>query len=285
LGQTSPEWTRNVLGFYVPYLAHCQRVLDVGCGEGQLIELLQAAGVDAVGIDLDARMVEVCQDRGLDVVQADLFDYLPQHQGRFDGIFCSNLIEHLRAQEAVRFLQAASGTLAPGGILLVTTPNPESLIVHLYEFWRDATHIRLYNRSLLEFLFHWSGLERIESGENSRTTWTSPLDLQEIPQLLEGLSYRPRIVPWELGLPPLPQPDVPKELPALRRVLLVVRRRLGRFLSQAVLFEEFAALNNALFDMQQIERALYEVQNSMLSRPREIFALGFKSSTPAEGTQ
>ena len=73
------------------------------------------------------------------------------------------------------------------GRLLVATPNPASLIVHLHEFWRDPTHVRLYSRPLLEFLFHWAGLEKIESGENPYTAWTSSDEMQEIPVSLEEI--------------------------------------------------------------------------------------------------
>lgn len=299
LGQSSPDWNRDVLEFYVPLLADCQTVLDVGCGEGQLLELLQAAGVNAVGIDLDDRMVEVCQERGLNVERADLFDYLPRHEGQFDGIFCSNLIEHLPARDAVQFLQAAFGALSSGGLLLVTTPNPESLIVHLYEFWRDATHVRLYSPSLLEFLFDWAGFAEIESGENPRTAWTSPLEMQQVPQLLESLSSRPRLMPWDPGPPDAPLPGSRKDSTALRRVIPTLRRRLGRWLAQTIMFEEFAALhgrfaalyehfavlNVALSDSHRIERALYETQNVLLSRPREVFVVGYKPPAQAEGSQ
>jgi SAM-dependent methyltransferase len=172
LDQVDETLNREALAYYVSFFAQCSCVLDVGCGEGQFIELLQAEGVEAVGIDRDARMVETCREKGLNVVLADLFDYLPQHEGQFDGIFSSNLIEHLARKDAIRFIERAFKALPIGGRLLIATPNPASPIVHLYEFWRDATHIRLYNDSLLEFLFHWAGFETIESGENPRTSWT-----------------------------------------------------------------------------------------------------------------
>ena len=56
------------LAYYVPFFAECRRVLDVGCGEGQFIELLQDKGTEAAGIDLDAGMVAVCREKGLDLL-------------------------------------------------------------------------------------------------------------------------------------------------------------------------------------------------------------------------
>lgn len=48
------------------------RVLDVGCGEGELMEVLRATrNVDARGMEIDPDLVERCVSRGLSVVQGD----------------------------------------------------------------------------------------------------------------------------------------------------------------------------------------------------------------------
>jgi len=307
VGQVDGEWNKNVLGFYVPYFAQCHRVLDVGCGEGQFIELLRAEGVEAVGIDFDSQMVEVCRGKGLDVIQADIFDYLPHQEQQVDGIFSSNLIEHFSAHNAQRFAQLALQALSPGGVFLVATPNPTSLIVHLHEFWRDATHVRLYNRSLLEFLLHSAGFEEIDSGENPRTSWAPPPAMQQVPRLLAETSSRQDRVRWDLILPQVVEPtqapkpvsdniQVERERSFLRRLTFSLRRRLARFLAQTVLFEEFASLNRALSDrfaelagfsvaIHQIERTLYETQSGLLVRPREIFVKGVRPPFNREGIE
>ena len=51
-------------------------VLDVGCGRGEFLELLDAAGIPARGIDLNHEMAELCRARGLDVTEADAVGYL-----------------------------------------------------------------------------------------------------------------------------------------------------------------------------------------------------------------
>ena len=56
---------------YLPFFAGASDVLDVGCGRGEFLELLAAAGVSAKGIDLNHEMVEACRARGLEVVEAD----------------------------------------------------------------------------------------------------------------------------------------------------------------------------------------------------------------------
>jgi len=286
LGQADEGWNREVLEFYVPYFAHCHRVLDVGCGQGQFIELLRAKGVIAEGIDVDTHMVEVCQGKGLDPARADLFSYLPQQKEQFDGIFSSNLIEHFSAPDAIQFVRMAFDALVPGGIILISTPNPGSLIVHLNEFWRDATHVRLYSRSLLEFLCAWAGFEDVQSGENPRTTWIPSPDLQAVPELLDGLSSRKWFSLWSTVAE---KTSDAHQRPPLRRLVLSLRRRLARFLAQTVLFEEFDAVADAVAELEstsatlrRVERALYESGSHALLAAREIYVKGTKPSGGSE---
>jgi 2-polyprenyl-3-methyl-5-hydroxy-6-metoxy-1,4-benzoquinol methylase len=294
LGQVDAEANRRVLEFYTPYFATCQHVLDVGCGEGQFIEALAALGVNASGIDADANMVQGCQMKGLQVQQADLFQYLPQHAHEYDGILCSNVIEHMTLSDVLRLLELATASLLPGGVLLFATPNPESLIVHLCEFWRDATHVRLYNRSLLEFLLSWAGLTQVQSRENPVAAWTPPEEMQSIPSLLEHLpSWQSPTLPKAAGQPPA-QMDA---RPRWRRTVSAYRRRLARWLVQPLFYEELgtlkeqfaawterlAALESALevrrTTAQRVGSALYISESRFLVASREIFVAGFKPST------
>jgi SAM-dependent methyltransferase len=290
-GQVSAEENRRVLESYVRHFVKCEHVLDVGCGEGQFIESARAQGINASGVDSDVQMVRVCREKGLNVVEANLFDYLPQQKRQFDGIFSSNVLEHLSVQDALRFLQLSFDALRPGGVLLVATPNPESLIVHLHEFWRDATHVRLYNRSLLEFLLSWSGFCDIQSGGNSKTVWTPPTELRAVPELLEDLAAwgESRLLgPATVSEAVTELEGAERERPFWRRVGFLLRRRLARFLVRTVLFEEFAAIEAKLASMSVTSRraglALYHSLSELLTVPREVFAKGTKPE-PASGRE
>ncbi len=288
-GHASDDWNREVLRFYAPFFKHSTAVLDVGCGQGQFLEWLAAEGIAAQGVDSDTRMVAVCREKGLSVVEADLFAYLAEQQERFDGIFSSNVVEHLSAENVLRFIQLAYAALRPGGILLLATPNPESLIVHLHEFWRDATHVRLYNAPLLAFMLHAQGFRDIMSGANPVTVWTPPADFSRLPQL------------WHPETPAAPGSPEPRPWQALQTAAgsqgpwwRRLRRRVARFLVQTVMFEDFRTLLDGLDSLatgqeeqrQALDRlrqdtgqsvgALHASQNVMLANSREIFAVGHK---------
>ena len=298
-GHVDAAANRRVLEFYTPFFEARRRVLDIGCGEGQFIELLQEHGISAAGIDLDAQMVQGCTTRGLPVEQADLFNYLPGHSAEFDGVFCSNVIEHLAMPDALRLLKLAHDALLPGGVLLLATENPESLIVQLCEFWRDATHVRLYHRSLLEFLLSFTGFSQIQSGENPAAAWNLPENLSAIPDVLA------RLPSWK-AVPPrvssTAQPSAPDTRPLLQRTLSSWQRSLGHWLANTLLYDELAQLRQECLDkehslaslestleswrgnMQQIGLALHQSSSLFLTPSREIFALGIKPAA-GEGSQ
>lgn len=147
-------------------------VLDVGCGRGLFLDLLRESGIDASGIDGNAEAVEECRARGLnDTYVGDALDYLESARAegrRFDGIFCSHLIEHLPGRAAVRLIASSAALLAPGGRLVIVTPNVGNLHVWTRVFWLDPTHVRPYPRELTEAIMTAVGLSIGASYEDTR---------------------------------------------------------------------------------------------------------------------
>jgi 2-polyprenyl-3-methyl-5-hydroxy-6-metoxy-1,4-benzoquinol methylase len=138
-------------------------VLDVGCGRGLFLELLRAAGIDAVGIDHSQESVAACRERGFTVHCQDAREYLAGATGRFGGIFCSHVIEHMGYEDAMRFLELCHQALRDGGLLLLVTPNPEDLTIISEIFWLDPTHVRPYPKALLERMLAAHGFEVVRS--------------------------------------------------------------------------------------------------------------------------
>ena len=126
-----------------PYLAlvgdHAP-VLDVGCGRGEFLELLAEEGVPARGVDSDAGMVGRCRALGMDVVQADVNEYLADlGDGSLGTVFSAQVVEHLPHRELHRLLALAHSKLRPGGLFIAETVNPHR-VASLKTFWVDLTH-------------------------------------------------------------------------------------------------------------------------------------------------
>jgi SAM-dependent methyltransferase len=148
---------------YLPVLRDHAPVLDVGCGAGDLLEILRDADVDASGVDITSDMVAEAQARGLNVHQADAVEYLrslPEHS--LGSIVAIQVIEHLPVGVLVQLLELAATRLRPGGVFIAETPNPGSLFVLGNSYILDPTHVWPIHPALATFLCENAGFHRIE---------------------------------------------------------------------------------------------------------------------------
>jgi len=102
-------------------------VLDVGCGAGNMIHHLAQYG-RVRGIEVDARPVNIAQQRGYDVRLGDATQEIPFPDASFDLVTALDVIEHVDADEKI--LQEAARVLRPRGHLLITTPAFQWLWSH-----------------------------------------------------------------------------------------------------------------------------------------------------------
>jgi 2-polyprenyl-3-methyl-5-hydroxy-6-metoxy-1,4-benzoquinol methylase len=129
-----------------------RRLLDVGCGDGQLLQTAKDEGWNALGIDLSETAILLCHRRGLAASNTDFFDGSLDEQ-RFDAIVMSELIEHVPSPQ--RFFKRAEELLDVGGVLYLTTPNFGSLARRMLgETWSviHPEHIGYFERSTLSRL-------------------------------------------------------------------------------------------------------------------------------------
>ena len=109
------------------------RLLDYGCGPGDMLAIARKCGLDARGVDASEYSVELARQRGLDVTLGDA-KTLASQRGSFDVVFAQSVIEHV--DDPVALLRSLRELLRPNGLLLVSSPTPGS------QFWDDPTHIR-----------------------------------------------------------------------------------------------------------------------------------------------
>ncbi|MCJ7439871.1 MAG: class I SAM-dependent methyltransferase [Acidimicrobiia bacterium] len=158
----------------------CAPVLDIGCGRGEILDLLAERGVEARGVELDPELARDASRRGLDVSEADgLTTLAGLPDADLGGIVLIQVIEHLSPQQIADLVPLAASKLRDGGRLIVETVNPLSLYVFGHAFYLDPTHLRLVHPFYLEFLAREAGFADV------RTEWRSlPRDedrLSEIP--------------------------------------------------------------------------------------------------------
>lgn len=156
------EEVRSHQADYVELLRDHAPVVDLGCGRGEFLDLLRAAGIDAQGVESNTHAVRECRERGLDVVEGDLVGFLRgQESGRLGAVFAAQVAEHLPPPDLVALLAEAHRSLRPGGLLVLETVNPASALAFLDVFIRDLTHERPLHPETLRFLAAAAGFSEI----------------------------------------------------------------------------------------------------------------------------
>ena len=151
------KWFKNIKTTNKSY------VLDLGCGRGEFVELLNNNKIHARGVDLNKFSVQHAKSKNINVKQADIFKELKRVKPKtLPAISAFHLVEHLTFAELQSFLQLTASRLKPGGILLIETPNILNIQVAASDFYKDPTHIRPVHPYTLEHWLKHSGFSKIE---------------------------------------------------------------------------------------------------------------------------
>jgi SAM-dependent methyltransferase len=148
---------------YADRLTVASDVLDLGCGRGELLDLLRERGVSARGVEANAEMAEVCRTRGLDVEVGDALSVVAaQPDESLGGLVALQVVEHLEPDYLVRLIEAAHAKLRPGSLIVLETINAACWVAFFESYIRDITHVRPLHPDTLKFLVVAAGFENVE---------------------------------------------------------------------------------------------------------------------------
>lgn len=137
------------------------RVLDLGCGRGEFLEMLSASGIRAMGVDSNGIMVQQGKDAGLDIREQDMFAFLKEMPAEsMAAVTAFQVMEHLPFPRQLMLIDQCRRILAPGGLLILETPNPQNLLAGSVDFHRDPTHLKPVHPDTLLFLARARGFYR-----------------------------------------------------------------------------------------------------------------------------
>jgi SAM-dependent methyltransferase len=150
------------------------RLLDVGCGSGELLLRLRELGWDGIGIEVDDQAIDVAHAAGLTVFRGELAERgFPDDA--FDVIHLGHTIEHML--DPFETLRECRRVLKPGGSLIVFTPNARSWgHRHFRHDWRaldPPRHLQVFDPHNLGIAVRRAGFARVEVRtlqRHSRTT-------------------------------------------------------------------------------------------------------------------
>ncbi len=144
------------LFFFKSFFRDCHKMLDIGCSVGRILELNSAR---MVGVDIDRQAIALAKSKGFKASFADLNKKLKVNSESFDGIFCSQVIEHLT--DPLASLKEMKRLLTPNGKIVLITPD--YLLNHDRKkdgFWSDYTHKTPFTEESLLRLAYDAGFDK-----------------------------------------------------------------------------------------------------------------------------
>lgn len=146
-----PEYEEQIIPLALSELAAADRVLDIGCGDGQISRRLAVMGKRVVGVDPTWNQIQVAGERGGDVgYAAAVADRLPFPDASFDAAIACLVFEHIDAVDEA--IDEVARVLAPGGQFsfflnhpLLQTPNSGWIDDHIIDppeqYWRVGPYL------------------------------------------------------------------------------------------------------------------------------------------------
>jgi SAM-dependent methyltransferase len=145
------------------------RLLDAGCGPGLLLDEARRRGWTTAGVEPSAWGVERAKRAGLDVTQGTL-ETVDTKTPPFDVIVAADVIEHVDDPRA--FMDRINRLLVVGGILLVATPNVDSIVARVLRRWWWSVipnHLWFFSPRTLRMLMEDTSFEVVECTTHPKT--------------------------------------------------------------------------------------------------------------------
>jgi len=170
------ETQRNYLDYFRTNSG--REILDIGCGRGEFLELMQDAGIPAFGVDCYQPYVKFCTERGFRAHEADALTFLSKMEDNsLGGIFMAHVVEHLSNDYVMALINMAYRKLISGCYFILETPNPDSLAA-ISNFNIDISHMKPVHPKSLEFLFRAASFQGVTISHTAQSKY--PVEVHHI---------------------------------------------------------------------------------------------------------
>jgi SAM-dependent methyltransferase len=135
-------------------------VVDIGSGRGEWLDLLRQFGHRSFGVETNLVSVEICRQKGLDVLNEDGLDFLIHSEDEsYAALTLFHVVEHLSIPTLLSLAREALRVLSKEGTLICEFPNIFCPSVGSTSFWIDPTHVRPLHPLLVDFIFSQVGFK------------------------------------------------------------------------------------------------------------------------------
>ena len=135
-----------------------KKILEIGCGRGEYLGIMNETGAIAFGLEHRKESVEECRAKGLSVIQGFLDNPAQEIENSpFDAFYICNFLEHF--DEPNKLLQAIANNLTDDGIGIVEVPNSDLLLQSKCFYKFTLEHLLNFTQETLKFTLRLNGFE------------------------------------------------------------------------------------------------------------------------------
>ena len=169
-------------------------IIDLGCGRGEFLELLNSYGFNSIGVDNNPIQLRAAENKKLSVINEDVFEYITKiPDNSIMAITVIHLIEHLSFDKLITLCSHIFRILMPGGVVILETPNPKNLIVGATTFHLDPTHVKPIPSEVCSVLMEVLGYQNISINHiHPSTNYRKYLANEEFDNYLAELLFGPQ---------------------------------------------------------------------------------------------
>lgn len=162
------------------YLPPAGRILDIGCATGFFLDAARQRGWDCFGVELSPYSSDIARKKiGQERIVTGRLEEAGFNDDFFDAVVMTDLIEHVA--DVRPFIDEVARILKPGGIVAITTPDPDCLSCRLMgKHWPHykLEHLYYYSRKALGLLLEPTGFTRLYASAATKTLTMAYIDLQ-----------------------------------------------------------------------------------------------------------
>lgn len=138
-----------------------KKIVEIGTGKGEFLDLMAQTGVKPYGIEHEPEAVKICREKGLCVTE-EFVEHSRQRLANapFDGFFIMNFLEHI--PEPNDFLQGIWNNLSEGAVGLVEVPNMDFILNNVIFSEFIADHLMYFTKKTLTLLLEKNGFDVLE---------------------------------------------------------------------------------------------------------------------------
>lgn len=163
---TLHNWCEQNLQPFLEKLSEQSRILELGCGEGQMLDFLNKQGFSSVeGVDTSEEQVVAAARYGLQIHHSDVFEFFRSSDNVYDLVLAIDFVEHFTRQELIQLLSGIKEILNKGGYLILRTPNGQGIFAGQI-IYGDLTHLTILTPQSLRQILRFIGFEIVSIKES-----------------------------------------------------------------------------------------------------------------------